>query len=67
MKEGSSDGASLCEVFHEGDLEGGGGRDLYTGKPKDEFFEIRKMPCKRISLSVGTLLGTWRGFVCRDF
>jgi len=43
------------------------GRDLYTGKPKDEFFEIRKMPCKRISLSVGTLLGTWRGFVCRDF
>jgi hypothetical protein len=23
MKEGSSGGASLCEGFHEGDLEGG--------------------------------------------
>jgi hypothetical protein len=34
MKEGSSGGASLCEGFHEGDLEGG---LLYWGTRKMRF------------------------------
>jgi len=34
MKEGSSDGASLCEGYHEGDLEGG---LLYWGTRKMRF------------------------------
>ena len=27
------------------------------GNPKDEVFEIRKMPCERASLSIGAFLG----------
>ena len=34
MKEGSSGGASLCEGFHVGDLEGG----LFTGEPERRGF-----------------------------
>ena len=36
MKEGSSGGASLCEGFHEGELEGG---VLYWGTRKMRFFK----------------------------
>ena len=87
--EGSRNGASLCEGFHEGGLEGG-----LLGTPKDMLSKARKwastsigalllgnmelrfflraflfrgifmrfsremqVPCKRVSLSIGTLLG----------
>ena len=56
MKEGSSAGASLCEGFHEGDLEGG---LRYWGTRKMRFF----WPCKRASLFIGALLGNLEG-VC---
>jgi len=39
MKEGSSDGASLCEGFHEEDLEGG---LLYWGTRKMRFLRDMK-------------------------
>jgi len=38
MKEGCSGGASLCEGFHQGDLEGG---PLYCGTRKMRF--LREM------------------------
>ena len=31
------------------------------------FWEISKMSCKRSPLSMGALLGTWKGFFGRDF
>jgi hypothetical protein len=54
MKEGCRNGASLCEGFHEGDLEGG---FLYW-EPKDMLNKARKWA----SSSVGApLLGNMDG------
>ena len=50
MKEGSSCGASLCEGFHAGDLEGG---LLFVEPKRWGFWEICKVPCKRVSLYRG--------------
>jgi len=41
MKEGCSDGASLCEGFHDGDLEGG---LVYWGNRKMGFLRDAKCP-----------------------
>ena len=58
MKKGSSGGASLCEGFHEGDLEGG---LLYWGTQKGEVFE-RYTNCRvNGCLSIGALLGNLEG------
>jgi len=60
MKDGCRGGASLCEGFHEGDLGGG---LLYWGTQKMRFLQVCKIPCRRVSLFTGTLLGDLEG-VC---
>jgi hypothetical protein len=58
MKEGSIGGASLCEGFHTGDLEGG---LLYWGTRKMRFLRECKMPFRWASLSIEALLGNVEG------
>jgi hypothetical protein len=55
MKEDSNGGASLCEEFHEGGVEGA------KGNRKIRFLRECKMPCKRSFLSTGILLGNMEG------
>jgi len=58
MKEGSSGGASLCEGFHEVDLEGG---LLYWGTRKMRFLRDMQNALQRASLFIGALLGNLEG------
>ena len=44
-----------------GSVEGASGRAPLLGNPKDEIFEVCKMPCRRASLSIGALLGNLEG------
>jgi hypothetical protein len=59
IKDGSSDGASLCEGFREGDVEGG---HHYWGIiRKMRFFGDMQNACKWISLPLGVLSGNLEG------
>jgi hypothetical protein len=58
MKEGPIGGASLCERFHEGNLEGG---LLYWGTRKMRFLRDMQMPHKQTSIFIGALLVNLEG------
>jgi len=65
MKDGSRNGASLCEGFH---YLGAWKEGSFTGEPERYVKEIyqercKKIPCKWASLSIGAPLGNLEGIL----